>query len=479
MGRLKFLKNRFNIISNDEMKDKYALMDEDANIEVNKVIAFIDDENGKEVEHFLFISYKDISKKRPKYKYFLEETIFVNVVEADPSKNQMYAQWILDVLVQLPTTIEDGADKFNKVGVDSFTRFIFEDLPKTTANLILFEENKRKKRFKEACAANFGVKDIEDPTNINQYTNFDQLYAAVFPFKENLNPSELEQKLKEYVRLGQAKMPVQDEHYTVFIPLTPAASEIFSFTNWCTAPKGQGMHKVYTENKRGDGSKSELVVFIDNGVFTGKNENLYQMHIETDQLRDKSDQTFTRFKEECLSRSLSLRNFMRDYLGKGYKLSRMSTNKTHEKNYYKRIVEFGMCEVLFDIFDSNIPSITFKNVGIDKMPSLSRFKILKMIHLNKVGLKNLSEDLFLVKNLEMLSIPFNDITVLPDTIGEAKNLIFINLAGNPIKVIPESIKYLDITRGGKLQRVSLNADNAHLAPSLEKYLPSIKIMGLS
>lgn len=477
MSRIKFLRNRFNVINNGEMKHKYDLLLEDENFEVHKIIW--NRHNPSIEDGIFFISYKDKSNRRPKYKYYLEEGLFNNVVDADPSNNQMYAQWILDVLVQMPTKHEGGSDMFHQAGVSDFTTFIFEDLPKTTANLTLFEENKRKKRFKDACASNFGVKDIEDPTNINQYTSFDQLYAAVFPFKENLNPSDLEKKLDQFVQLGQAIMPVKDEHFTVFIPKTLAASEIFSFTNWCTATKGNGMFKSYTTNdKRGDGSNSELVIIIDSGVFTGQNENLYQLHIESDQFRDKTDKTFTGYRDKCLNKSLSLRNFTRDYLSVGYKMARTSSDSKSEGNYYKRIMEFGMCEVLFDILDNDIPSIRFRNVGINRIPPLGRFNRLKSIHLDKVGLKQLNDDIFTVKNLELLSIPFNNITTLPNNIGEAKNLILLNIAGNPIKEVPESIKYLDPTRGGKLKRISLNEKNVELATKLKEYLPSITIMGV-
>lgn len=470
MSRLKYLENKFKVFTTEEIEKKVEGLDSDG-IVLKRVIGAAD------YPLITYYSYpQHNSRKKRKIKYFLNVLVFDAIVDCDPTEHKMYVQWLLNLVTHMVGKVESYDAG---TGDNTFIRTIEEDLGKTRLNLILFEENKRKKRFIEACSGNYGLKGIEDPLNINQYDNLEQLVAATFPFKETVSASDLEKKLFHFVEIGQAKMPVRDENCTVFIPLTLAASELFSFTNWCTATKGNTNFKSYRNNQcKADGSLSDLIVLIKNSFFSGDSEDIYQLHVESNQFMDKKDRTYNNFKEEFLPTSLSLRNYIREYLGDNYKLALNNHHKSNETNYYKRIMEFGMCEILFDIINDDAPTISFRNVGIDKIPSLTRFNRLSGLYLDKVGIKTLNPEMFQLKTLQMLSIPFNNIVELPDTIGEATELIFMNLAGNPIERIPPNIQYLDITKGGKLRRISLDEKNINLVEDLRRYLPSIEIMGI-
>ena len=131
--------------------------------------------------------------------------------------------------------------------------------------LILFEDNKRKRKFKELCESSYSLKHVSDPTNINQYKSLSQLFDAVDPFIER-EPSAVERTMNKFVDSGQALIPVKDRKFTLYIPKTTAASVIFSkFANWCTAREGNGMFNSYTQNnKKPNGKNSDIYIIINN-----------------------------------------------------------------------------------------------------------------------------------------------------------------------------------------------------------------------
>ena len=64
--------------------------------------------------------------------------VFNMMVESDPTKNKMYTQWMLNVFIR---HIKNGEH-------DEAERFFSEDLPLAKEYLILFDRNKRKKKFR-------------------------------------------------------------------------------------------------------------------------------------------------------------------------------------------------------------------------------------------------------------------------------------------------------------------------------------------
>ena len=61
--------------------------------------------------------------------------VFNKMVDADPSKNKMYTQWMLNTFIR---HIKSGE-------IDEAERFFSEDLPLAEEYLKIFEKNKRKK----------------------------------------------------------------------------------------------------------------------------------------------------------------------------------------------------------------------------------------------------------------------------------------------------------------------------------------------
>lgn len=452
MGRIAFLRTKYNVVDDSELQVKLDYFEDLG--DVHKIHTLDDG---------LFAFYSIITEKHRKPKMYLSETGFQTMLRTDFTKNKMYLQWILTIFNRL---LNDGE-------IEQATRLVIDDLSKTHENLILFDQNKRKKRFKELCLKNYAVKDLGDPTNINQYTSIEQLFAVVHPFKEIVDVSVLENELENLVSLGQARIPVKDEKYTVFIPLTLMASEIFSFTNWCTAKKGNTMFKHYTSQLKGDGTKSELIIIIDNGFFKNENDNIYQIHFESGQIMDIKDSVFSEIKSSVLSKSISVRNFFYEYMSENY-----SFNAKHSKDnskYYEKLMEFGFSNVLLDVMSADKPGISFKNIEFGELPSLKRFKNLKVLYLANINLNKWNEEIFELPFLELISLPKNNLKTIPKGISlAAKHLKFINLTDNPIVDVPENIKYLDPSNGGSLVMMSIG-DNPTLRKKLENLLPSVII----
>lgn len=459
MDRLEFLKQKFNVLEEEEYKEKLQEVWGDE-VDLEGV------EADKDEDTYLI---EGRGENQPTY---LSTLTFELLKDADPTKNHVNLQWLLGIAIS----------KY-KQSLGEFLIFVGEDLPKTKENLILFEANKRKKRFKEFAAKNFATKNLGDPSNILQYTSLDQLYAAVFPFKTMVDTSELENQMINMVNMGEAEMPVKDEFYTVFIPKTLSASELFKFTEWCTAKPENSMFNSYkTNNKKPNGTPSDLYIVIDNKFFLGKSDNIYQIHFESNQLMDMADKRVKNFTHDVINKNISVRNFFYETLNELIVLDYKNWSGSGEVGgfgekdslYIKHILNFDFGKLLFDIMDETTKGISFENIRIGVLPDVSRFKNLASVLLDGVELDDINDSLFSSKTLEMLSCPRNNITKLPKSIGNCKNLRFINLLENPIHHIPDSIQYLDPTRGGSLFRLHIPND-FHDIERIRTLLPSVVV----
>jgi len=416
------------------------------------------------------VSSKPNKRGFPIIKVSVAYNVFTAMVGADPTPNKICLQWMLNTFCR---DLKEGYDAEAR-------RFVEEDLPQANEYLTLFEANKRKKKFREM--AEYSLKGFKDITNINEYRSLSQLFDAVDPFIIR-DPSEIESIMNRYVNMGQATIPFKDRRYTVFVPKTLDANVIFDrFSSWCTAKAGNGMFKNYTENyRKPNGDKADIYIVIDNGFFEGLNENIYQLHFETRQIKDRSNGIHknTDLYDEVLTRSVGLTNYL------GSELMGMAKDFKDgvDSNYYIDILtEFGFTESLFEFFDEETPIIKIdsgtsnKKRKVPKLPDVSRFKELEMMVIMDSSLSVLHPSIGSLKNLMLLSLNGNKIKELPSELGKLKNLEFLNLVGNPITVIPESIKMLDKSRGGKLYRLAINkkdiSENNY--QKLVELLPSVK-----
>ena len=375
--------------------------------------------------------------------------VFSSIIAADPTGNKYCVQWMLNVFTRF----------LSKGEFDNAKRFVTEDLPLANEYIRIFENNKRKKKFKDFCSASYLNKHIQDPTDINQYKSLSQLFDAVDPFIVK-NPTEMESLLMRFVNMGEAIIPVKDRKFTLFIPLSLAASVAFNgYANWCTTRLGNGMFKTYTSNKRPDGKDSNLYIIINNKFFTEESKEMYQIHFETNQIKDRSNGSNVNIFESVFSQSESLSNYFYEEL---IVMAKLVKTGLEANKYLDILIKFGFCESLFEIIDADSPVIKFldpdKKIEIPRLPDMSKFKLLDQLILVEVKLSELHPSIGKLDSLAMLVLTNNKLKTLPSEIGNLKNLIFLNITGNNIEFIPEEIKYLDKSNGGQLLRLAIKKD---------------------
>lgn len=432
--RLKFLINKFDVLDDSKVDSKIKdLVDSD--FEVSKV-----ESDGGDL---LAIVYYPNSGKQ-KTNVSISKYVFDMMVDSDPAANKMYTQWMLEVFRRL---LKSG--KY----VDA-VRFAVEDLPMASEYLVIFESNKRKDKFKKLCSSSFILKDLSDPTDINQYKSLGQLFDAVDPFIER-DASNIERLLYRFVESGQAEIGVRDRKFTVYIPLTRDASVVFdSFANWCTCKVGNGMFNHYTTNyKTPRGRKSRIYVVINNEFFNGvlNDSTLFQIHFESHQIKDRKNTQSNVAIYDHLSVSENVLNYFHDEL-----IELSKEYKTLSKNLYlDNLIKFGFSDSLFEIIEETTPLIVFKDKEVPKMGDVSRFRNLQTFEMNNTKLVNIHPSVCTLSNLEIMVVRDNKITQLPKEIGNLKNLVFLNILGNKIVEIPDTIKYLDKSNGGSLHRLAV------------------------
>lgn len=455
--RIEFLAKSFDVFEVEEKKllKKVKTLEEEGH-ECELI------ENGDEI---LCISSTKIKNKNRVGKHVsISFKVFSDIISADPTPNKSCAQWMLNVFVRYIR--EGGSKKILAI------RFVSEDLPQANEYIRIFEANKRKQRFKELSKSSYILKGMLDPTDINQYKSLSQLFDAVDPFIER-DPTEVEKLLNRYVSIGEAIIPVRDRKFTVFVPKTVHANVIFDkFANWCTAKAGNSMFTSYTTNNRKpNGEISNIYIIINNKFFTGESDEIYQLHFETSQIKDRHNSQVSLF-ENVMSESESVGNYFKEEL---LGLAKMLDVNYKTNKYIGFLVQFGFCESLFELIDENSPSINFMDQEIPRLPDISKFKVLDYLIMVNCGLSEIHPSIGKLNNLEMLVLPDNKLTTIPSEIGGLKKLIFINLIGNSIKTIPDEIKYLDTTNGGSLYRIAIKESEigGENYKTLKKLLPSV------
>lgn len=429
-------------------------------------------EGGRKSRILAIVSAKEIEEGRVLKKVSVSQDVFTNMLGADPSDNKIYLQWMLNIFTRF---IKEEKEE----SITQAIRFAMEDLPQANTYLMLYEGNKRKKKFIDLCKNSFGLKHIVDPSDINQFKNLSQLFDAVDPFVER-EPSAVERTMNKYVEAGQALIPVKDRKFTLFIPKTTEANVIFeSFANWCTAKKGNGMFKSYTENnKKPNGKNSDIYIIINNKFFTGESEEIYQIHFETNQLKDRKNSSNVNIYNNVISVSDALRDFFHDELmgmAKEY-------NKGIDSNkYLDYLIKFGFAESLFEMISEDSPSIRIMKREVPRLPDLSRFKNVDQFIITDADLVDLHPSLGDLVGLEILSLPNNKIKSLPKEIGKLKNLELLNLVDNKIEYFPEEIKYLDKSNGGSLLRLCIKETDigSENFNKLKRLLPQTQILAVN
>jgi len=443
IGRIEFLAKKFDIFESDEI----SIGEKIEKFKKNNIEYLIYKNQADTILAIISIDKRG-EKERVIKNVSVSINVFSDIIAADPTPNKSCVQWMLTIFTKFLTLNE------TPIAIELANRFVFEDLPQANTYLKLFEAHKRKNKFKKFCTHSYILKDISDPTDINQYKSLSQLFDAVDPFIER-DATEMESLLYKYIDINQAKIPVRDRKFTLYIPKTTDANLPFNnFANWCTAKPNNGMFDKYTNNLRPDGQKSDIYIIINNKFFTGESNELYQIHFQTNQIKDRHNSQNVSIFESVLNQSESILNFFKEELTK---MAKDSNCGLENNKYLDFLIQFGFCETLFEFIDSNSPTIRFMERQIPKLPDLSKFKELDQLIITNANLVELHPSIGNLVNLEMLVLTDNRIKSLPKEIGGLKKLTFMNLIGNPITEIPNEIAYLDKSNGGSLFRLAIDA----------------------
>jgi Leucine-rich repeat (LRR) protein len=476
IDRLAFLAENFNVFkcTKSEVTEKCNTLLEQGY--QNQVIT----DSKKKV--LAILSTKMVPNKPPVQKISICFDVYSAIIAADPTENKIYLQWMLNLFTKLikHESIMGGRMRGNESeygsGYDEAIRFVKEDLPIAKDYLTLFNNNNRKNKFKELSASNFHLKNITDPTNINQYKSLSQLFEAVDPFIEK-QPSEIEAMLNTYVKAKQAEIPFKDRKYTVYIPKTRDSSVIFNkYVSWCTAAPSNGNFKSYTENnKKPNGKNSDLYIIIGNDFFNGTSKELYQLHFETSQLKNNKNSDDMTAIKAILNDSEGISNYFYDEL---MTMAKQHKDGLDNNKYLNYLMEFGFTQSMFEIMREETPIVRFMDREIKTIPDIiSKFVNLNELVICDAKLTEIHPNIGKLQKLELLSLTNNNLTTLPTEIGNLKRLEFLNLTGNPIIEIPDSIQYLDPTKGGSLFKIAITKEDKDkpYVKKLRELLPSVKI----
>jgi len=462
--RITFLVEKFDVFESDT--DEMV---------INKISGLVND--GNEVTRLTnmkgdllaLLIQKETGGKYKSINTSLCLNVFSEMISADPTENKIYLEWMLDVFNRL--VVQDVIKQTKKA-----IMFISEDLPQANAYLMLFDGNKRKKKFHMLCKGNKTLQHISDPSNINQYRTLSELFDAVDPFIKR-EPSAVERTMEKYVEINQGVIAVKDRKFTVFIPKTTEANVVFGgFANWCTAREDNGMFKSYTEtNKKPNGKNSDIYIIINNKFFTGESDEIYQMHFETRQLKDRKNDENKNIYESVICQSEAIKDYFHDEL--------MIMAKEHNKGiknnvYLDFLIEFGFTEALFDIYSKETEAIKIMDRNVVKMPDLSSFKNMLHLTITNAKLSNVHESIGNLSNLEILTLRNNNIKALPKEIGALKNLKMLNIKENKITNIPNEIAYLDRSNGGSLVTLCVEEEDigSENYEKLKRLLPETSIV---
>ena len=282
--------------------------------------------------------------------------------------------------------------------------------------------------------------------------------------------------MKRFVNCGEAEIPVNDRKFIIFIPKSVDANVVFNnFANWCTAKPNNGMFKNYTEGyKVPDGDNSKIYIIINKKFFTGDSQEIYQIHFETGQIKDRYNSQNVSIFESVINKSESVSKFFYEELM--YNAKNVRTGLDNNK-YLDFLIKFGFCESLFELIDVNTPVIRFMTREIPRLPDISKFKEVDQLIITNAKMVELHPSIGSLEKLEMLVLAENKIISLPKEIGNLKNLTFLNLIGNPIIDIPNEIENLDRSKGGSLFRLAIKKEQIgeHNYERLKKLLPSVKL----
>ena len=477
--RVTFLRTN-NVITKDDLK-KYKQAEKEASQErpeggMKKRVKIepIEGHDGVDIGYI-------VTSKKGKQQIKVTEEVFEEIVDADPTSNKSFVQWMLGVFGR---HLKDG-------DMDQAVRFLSEDLPEANEYLEVFDRVRKKKVFKSGAPNRPNAPD--NVTDINQYKDLAHLYSIVSPFvgaddeDDDDGVSPIWKKMKKYIDLGHARLVYRDDDVLVYIPDTIEAScdPLGNLASWCTRREGNSYFNSYRNNNtKPDGTASDLYVIMPKGVFEGDDGGgVYplQFHFETGQLHDKNNSSIDRDGKlsNILSKFGGVKNFFKEELGvlatadiekgsglmdskylkylnlfggkakdvistkvykKGVesirKLAAEQTGPLQNNRYLQWLMENTDGVVVTDYLDKTMSVLDFSNMSLEELPDISEFKNATRISANNCGLQKLPPVNFLPRDVEVLTMTGNQLKEVPlKGYENLKNCFVMNFSKNPIAKI--------------------------------------------
>ena len=412
-----------------------------------------------------------VTKRNGKQSIKLTEAIFQDIVDADPSSNKQYVQWMIQVFLN---HIKDE-------DIDQAVRFLAEDLPEANEFLGVFDKVKNKKVFKRSAPNRPNAP--QNVTDINQYNDLAHLYSVVSPFvgteddEDDDGESKLWKKLKKYIDLGEAKLAYRDGDVLVYTPLTIDSScdPLGPLASWCTRREGNSYFDSYRRNNpKPDGSLSDYYVVMPKKLFDGDDEGgvfPLQIHFESNQLHDKNNSSIERSGklDEILSRFSGLRDFFKRELGALVEMDVTRGTGLMDSPYIKYLNKFGgkaEDHISGEAYEQGVANIK-KLAGEQNVP-LQQNKYLKWLMENTEGVE--VTDFLDPETTDRLDFSGMNIGTIPD-LSKFKNLDAILAEGSSVNEMPPISK---LPLDAPLTMMSFQNNNIKEAP-LEGYekLPNL------
>jgi hypothetical protein len=353
-----------------------------------------------------------IVEKKGKQQVKLTEPTFQIFVDADPSRNKQYVQWIIDVF-----------KKHALHDLEEAQRFVVEDMDQATEALEQFDCIKETKKFRLNAKDRPGAPN--NPKDIRQYESVGQLYGVVSGFicgeddddgedgdTGNLSKRgyKLFQDLMGYVKLGQAKLHKVSDKVIVYQPQTLQSScePLGSLASWCTraTPSG-GIEREtgseYFHSYRGatgqqsrlrpTGELSDYYVIMPIELFqlevpSSHPSYPYQFHFETNQLHDKTNRGIGDSGVTKLLKDYpELKNYFIKELGHWAQESVKQGAGLMDSSYIKYLNQFGGSAekvISKDVYEKGVANI--KKLASEQNVPLQQNKYLKWLMENTEGL---------------------------------------------------------------------------------------------
>ena len=353
-----------------------------------------------------------VTNKKGKVSIKVTEEVFDNIVDSDPTNNKSFVQWMLGVFSR---HLKDG-------DTDQAVRFLSEDLPEANEYLEVFERVRKKKVFKTGAPNRPNAPD--NVTDINQYKDLAHLYSIVSPFigadeeDEDDGVSPIWKKMKKYIDLGHARLAYRDNDVLVYIPDTIESScdPLGNLASWCTRREGNSYFKSYREeNKKPDGSNSDLYVVIPKEVFEGDDVGgrfPLQFHFETGQLHDKNNSSIENDFNNLMSNYSGAKEFFKRELGVLATGDIEQGSGLMDSRYLKYLNKFGgkAKDVMTDAtYKKGVESI--RKLASEQTGQLQNNKYLKWLMENTDGVQITD---YLDPSVEVLDFSNMELTELPD-----------------------------------------------------------------